>query len=87
MRHLIDMLEAKTHLPELVDSLERGHESEFIISRNGRPAARLVPLAQGFSQTAAQLAARRIGIAKGRFEAPSDINASNELIQKLFTGH
>ena len=83
MRHLIDMLEAKTHLPELVDSLERGHESEFIISRNGRPAARLVPLAQGFSQTAA----RRIGIAKGRFEAPSDINASNELIQKLFTGH
>lgn len=62
MRHPIDMLEAKAHLPELVDSLEHG-------------------------QTAAQLAARRIGIAKGRFEAPSDIDASNELIQQLFAGH
>lgn len=87
MRHLIDMLEAKIHLPELVDSLESGHEREFVISRNGRPAARLVPLAHDFSHSAAPVAARRIGIAKGRFEAPGDIDSSNELIQKLFAGH
>lgn len=32
----------------------------------------------------AQIASRRIGIAKGEFVAPEDIDADNHLIQQLF---
>jgi len=34
--------EAKTHLPRLLDSVARGEG--FVITRRGRPAARLVPV-------------------------------------------
>jgi len=33
--------EAKTHLPQLLDRVARGEE--IVITRNGRPVARLVP--------------------------------------------
>lgn len=40
----VNMLEAKTSLSKLVEAVESGAESEIIIARNGRPAAKLVPL-------------------------------------------
>jgi prevent-host-death family protein len=36
------MLEAKTSLSRLVDAVESSAETEIVIARNGRPAARLV---------------------------------------------
>ena len=75
----VNMLEAKTHLSKLVDSLESGQETEIIIARNGRPAARLVPLKPAVS-------GRRIGIAKGKYVIPADIDEDNELIAELFEG-
>jgi prevent-host-death family protein len=62
----VNMLEAKSNLSRLVEAVESGKESEIIIARNGRPAARLVPLA---SQPAA---VQRIGIAKGAFAIPAN---------------
>ena len=41
---VVNMLEAKNTLSRLVDAVESGAEPEVIIARNGRPAARLVPL-------------------------------------------
>ena len=38
----VNMLEAKTNLSKLVEAVESGAESEIIIARNGKPAARLV---------------------------------------------
>ena len=38
------MLEAKSSLSRLVEALEQGEEQEIIIARNGRPAAKLVPM-------------------------------------------
>lgn len=81
MSHVINMLDAKTTLSKLVQALESGAESEFIIARNGRPAARLVPLGQARSDRS-----RRIGIAKGRFTVPDDIDDSNPEVRKLFEG-
>lgn len=81
MSHVINMLDAKTSLSKLVQALESGAESEFIIARNGRPAARLVPLGQTRSDRS-----RRIGIAKGRFAVPDDIDQSNAEVRKLFEG-
>lgn len=77
----VNMLDAKTNLSRLVDAVESGAEREIVIARNGRPAARLVPI-----EDAKQDVSRRIGIAKGLFTAPDDFDADNELIRKLFEG-
>lgn len=75
----VNMLEAKSSLSRLVEAIELGRESEIIIARNGRPAARLVPLAE-------TPAGPRIGIARGCFEVPDDIDAHNEEVARLFRG-
>jgi len=75
----VNMLEAKTHLSKLVDQLETGQETEIIIARHGRPAARLVPLKPRGS-------AQRIGIAKGKYVIPANIDEDNALIAELFEG-
>ena len=59
--------------------MESGSETEIVIARNGRPAARLMPLK-------AVSTSKRLGIAKGKFEAPDDIDAHNDLILALFHG-
>lgn len=73
--HAVNMLEAKSSLSRLVEAIERGEEREIIIARNGRPAAKLVPLDRPIST-------QRIGIAKGAFEVPENIDASNEEVAK-----
>ena len=59
------MLEAKTNLSRLVEAVESGRETEVVIARNGKPAARLVPIAPPRKKVI-------IGLAKGKYEAPSD---------------
>ncbi len=49
--------EAKTHLPRLLDRVARGES--LIITRHGRPVARMVPV-QGADSEAVRQAARRI---------------------------
>jgi prevent-host-death family protein len=73
----VNMLEAKSNLSRLVDAIESGREKEIVIARNGRPAARLVPLA-GMSP------GRRIGVARGAFVVPDTIDEDNERIAALF---
>lgn len=73
----VNMLQAKSSLSRLVDAIEQGRESEIIIARNGRPAARLVPID-------AAPAGRRIGVAKGKFDVPGSIDAHNEDVARLF---
>lgn len=43
LRELVNIADAKARLPELVQRAARGEE--IVIARNGRPQARLVPLA------------------------------------------
>jgi antitoxin (DNA-binding transcriptional repressor) of toxin-antitoxin stability system len=81
MNHVINMLDAKTSLSKLVQALENGAETEFIIARNGRPAARLVPLSRAQTDRG-----QRIGVAKGRFTVPDDIDRSNPEVRELIEG-
>ncbi len=62
-----------------MDAIEQGHEREIVIARNGRPAARLVPMA-------AMPTGKRIGVAKGKFKVPDDIDARNVDVAKMFLG-
>ena len=75
----VNMLEAKNNLSKLVEAVESGSESEVIITRNGKPAARLVPLES-------KKGGVRIGVAKGLFVVPDNIDEDNEEIAKLFYG-
>ena len=43
---MVNMLEAKASLSRLVEAVECGAVREIVIARNGKPTARLVPLAQ-----------------------------------------
>ena len=75
----VNMLEAKSTLSRLVDLIEQGSEREIVIARNGRPAARLVPI----NTFAVQ---HRLGIAKGQFVVPDNIDAHNAEVASLFGG-
>ncbi len=75
--HTVNMFDAKSSLSRLVEAIEQGREQEIVIARNGRPAAKLVAV----DETAPSL---RIGIAKGRFEVPEDIDAHNDEVARLF---
>lgn len=75
----VNMLQAKSSLSRLVEAVETGLESEVIIARNGRPVAKLVPIDE-------PRADKRIGIAKGAFSVPDDIDAHNEEVAELFLG-
>lgn len=75
---IVSLFDAKTHLSRLIDQIASGTESEIVISRNGKPVARVVPIETDVS--------RRIGLAKGEFEVPDDIDAHNAEVAELFLG-
>ncbi len=79
---IINMLEAKTNLSRLVESVESGAETEIVIARNGKPAARLVPIA------AKPDVSKRLGLLQGQYPAMSleDFNSTDGEILKLFYG-
>lgn len=60
----VNMHEAKTHLSRLVERVEGGEE--IVISRAGKPAAKLVPVTQ------TKPGKRTLGGWEGKFEMPSD---------------
>jgi len=74
----VNMFEAKSTLSRLVSAIEQGEVPEIIIARHGRPAARLVPV------QAAPPVQQRIGIAKGMFVVPDNIDAHNDEVAALF---
>lgn len=76
---LVNMLEAKSSLSRLVQAIEDGEESEIIIARNGRPAARLVPVGEAPARP-------RLGVAQGKFEVPDSIDDHSEEVARLFMG-
>jgi antitoxin (DNA-binding transcriptional repressor) of toxin-antitoxin stability system len=76
---IVNMLEAKTNLSRLVEAIESGAETEIIIARNGKPAARLTAITPKKREI-------KFGLDKGKFVAPVDIDADNDLIAKMFYG-
>ena len=78
----VNMLQAKTSLSRLVEAVESGAEKEIIIARNGKPAAKLVPL------DAAPKKKMRLGLARGKYP-PLDYEAFQALdaeVARMFFG-
>jgi prevent-host-death family protein len=76
----VNMLKAKSNLSRLVEAVENGTESEIIIARNGKPAAKIVPL------DIKPIAGKRLGLLAGKFPALSqeDFDADADEIAALF---
>ena len=69
----IGMHEAKTNLSQLVERAERGEE--IVITRNGKPAVRLAPIASASSLMSVRGAWRGlVEIAPDFDELPDDIS-------------
>ncbi|MDP1659463.1 MAG: type II toxin-antitoxin system Phd/YefM family antitoxin [Methylotenera sp.] len=75
--HTVNMLQAKTNLSRLVESIEQGSEREIIIARNGKAAAKLVAVDMSTQY-------QRIGVAKGIFNVPDNIDVSNDEVAAMF---
>lgn len=78
---MVNMLEAKTTLSKLVEAVESGAEKEIIIARNGKPAAKLVPLDVAPKK-------RRLGLLAGKYP-PMDFEAFQAMdaeIEAMFLG-
>ncbi|MCO5083228.1 MAG: type II toxin-antitoxin system prevent-host-death family antitoxin [Rhizobiaceae bacterium] len=78
---MVNMLEAKTTLSKLVEAVESGAEEEIIIARNGKPAARLVPIAEPKKK-------RQLGLLAGKYP-PMDFEAFQAMdaeIEAMFLG-
>lgn len=80
--HTVNMLEAKTQLSKLVEAVESGAEAEIVIARNGKPAAKLVPIA---SVVAAR---RELGFLEGKYPSTSqeEFDSTNDEIYRMFFG-
>ncbi len=76
----INILEAKTNFVNLIESIEHGQEQEIIIARDGFPIAKIVPM----KITSVE---QRIGIARGKFDIPDDIDVHNKDVANLFYGN
>ena len=69
--------DAKSNLSELIRTLEDGKHAEIMITRNGQAIAKLVPV-----NTAN--VSMHIGVARGKFTVPDDIDIDNGAIATLF---
>ena len=75
----VNIFEAKTDFSKLIRMLESGKEKDIIISKYGRPVARL-------SLFKDAMPSKRIGAAKGKLRAPADLDKYNAEIEELFGG-
>ena len=75
----MNVLEAKTNFSKLLAMLENREEDEIIICKNNKEIARITLIPQVD-------VSKRIGIAKGLFTVPDDINEMDDEIAAMFEG-
>lgn len=73
----VNMLEAKTDLSKLVKMLETKQESVIYLARNGKPIVQMTLIPQ-------KSAAKRIGIAEGKFKVPDAFDQWDHEVEAMF---
>ena len=73
----MNVLEAKTNFSKIIAMLERGEEKEVIVARAGKPVVKITWIEPVD-------VSKRIGIAKGKFTLPDDIDECNDEIARMF---
>ena len=75
----VSLFDAKTHLSRIVEDLLSGKEDRVVIARRGIPVVLVTPAKEAD-------VSRRIGLARGRFDVPDDMDHANPAIATLFVG-
>lgn len=71
----VNVHHAKTHLSKLIEQAESGEE--VVIARNGKPAVKLVPVADEKPQSL-------LGSLKGKFILSEDFHQPDSEVESLF---
>ncbi len=74
----MNVLEAKTNFSKIIAMLENHDEKEVIVAKAGKPVVKIV-LWNEYEDVS-----KRIGIAKGKFKVPDDIDECNDEIARMF---
>lgn len=74
----VNIHHAKTHLSQLIKQVEAG--GEFIISRAGKPIAKVCPIDE-------KPAMRRLDVMKGQIIMTDAFDACDDEIIRMFEGH
>ena len=74
----MNVLEAKTNFSKIIAMLENREEKEVIVAKAGKPVVKIV-LWNEYENVS-----KRIGIAKGKFKVPDDIDECNDEIARMF---
>lgn len=77
MASIVNVYDAKTRLPQLINRVEQGEE--IVIARHGRPVARLAPLL-------ARRADRAPGLLKGQITIADDFDALSAAAERDWYG-
>ena len=75
----INIADAKKDFSKLIRLVENKNEPRISIARNGKRVAYIIP-SEEISVS------KRIGVGKGRFNAPDDFDANNEEVYDMLTG-
>ena len=75
----VNIQQAKTNLSQYIRLLESRQEKQVMISRRGKPIAKLTLIND-------KPISNRIGIAAGKMKAPADLDIHNDEIAELFGG-
>ncbi len=67
----VNVLQAKTDFSKLIHLLETGKEKSITVARNGTPVAKITLIDK-------KPVSKRIGIVKGKFNAPVEFDATND---------
>ena len=74
---IVSLFDAKTHFSRLVEDLVQGRNDTVVVSRHGKPVVQITALPSGPGS-------KRIGVARGKLEAPDDLNVCDDEIIQLF---
>ena len=75
----INVADAKRDFSKIIRLLESRSEDVITIARNGKPVAKITWIEE-------TPVSKRIGIAKGKFKAPKDFDATNEEVYSMLSG-
>ena len=75
----VNILQAKTDFSKLVRILESKREDTIIVSRYGKPVVQITLYNE-------KPVSKRIGIAKGKFNSPIDLDKDNAEIAEMLSG-
>jgi antitoxin (DNA-binding transcriptional repressor) of toxin-antitoxin stability system len=80
MMKTLDVTHLGAEARQLIEAIERGDENEIVFVKDGQTIAKLVTAVERSSTV-------RLGLAKGMFKVPKDIDSDNAEIQEMFEGN